>query len=324
MRLLTVELDRLRSRRAIVLVLVAAALLTALVAGATAWGSRPFSEAEIAAAQAQADRDAARPWVRAEIGKCESNPSRYGGPGVTAADCAEMITPTAENYLWRPTLDLAREQDGSGVVVALLLAALMVVVGTTFAGADWASGSMSNQLLFEPRRGRVWAAKGAATTLAAALAAVVLLAGFWTALSLVADSRGIDTGAAAQESIRAMTGRAAVLAGAGALGGYALTMLLRHTVGTLGLLFAYVAGGEAVIALLPVEGIGRWSLSNNLVAWVGDGHTYWDPSLSCPGGGFDCDQQALLTLGQSAVYLGPLLALVVLASVWSFRRRDVG
>ena len=40
--------------------------------------------------------------------------------------------------------------------------ASLLLVGATFAGADWNSGSMSNQLLFEPRRLRVWAAKAGA------------------------------------------------------------------------------------------------------------------------------------------------------------------
>ena len=48
--------------------------------------------------------------------------------------------------------------SGLAVVVSHLL---LVLVGTTFVGHDWNSGSMSNQLLFEPRRLRVWAAKGA-------------------------------------------------------------------------------------------------------------------------------------------------------------------
>ena len=38
----------------------------------------------------------------------------------------------------------------------------MLLLGTTFAGHDWNTGSMSNQLLFEPRRERVWLAKALA------------------------------------------------------------------------------------------------------------------------------------------------------------------
>lgn len=323
MRLLRVELDRFRSRRAVVLIVVAAALLAALIAGTTAWNTRPFSDAERADAQAQADRDAGQPWVKQEIRRCEKQPQRYGGPGTTAADCTAMITPSAENYLWRSPLSLEQEVDNSGPAIAVLVAALMVVAGTTFAGADWASGSMSNQLLFEPRRSRVWLAKGGAIFLGAAVAAAVIMAAFWTALYLVAQSRDIVTGATVQESIRALTGRAALLAGFGALGGYALTMLLRHTVGTLGLLFAYVAGGETLIALLPIEGIGRWSLGNNVLAWLNDGYEYWDNSLSCPGGGYECEKTVVLSLHEAAAYLGPLLLVALLASVWMFRRRDI-
>ena len=46
MRLLRVELGRFRSRRAIVLILVAAALLTVLITAAEIWNSRPVTAEE--------------------------------------------------------------------------------------------------------------------------------------------------------------------------------------------------------------------------------------------------------------------------------------
>ena len=55
----------------------------------------------------------------------------------------------------------------------------MIIVGTTFAGADWSSGSMSNQLLFEPRRPKVWLAKGAAVLVGTLVASAVILTAFW-------------------------------------------------------------------------------------------------------------------------------------------------
>lgn len=325
MRLLGVEIDRFRTRRAIVLMLVAASLLTAFIAGTTLWNTRPISDADRAAAEQTAAQEAQQPWVQEELARCVERPRQYGGPQMTAEQCEAMILPSAENYLWRQTLSLGEEQRGSGVALAMFLAAIMVVAGTTFAGADWASGSMSNQLLFEPRRTRVWLAKAGALVLAATVTSAVLLAVFWTSLYLVAQSRGIDTGATVQESIRWMSARAALLAGVGALGGYALTMLLRHTVGALGLLFAYVAAGEAIVASLPVEGIGRWSLANNLMGWLSDGYEYWDSSLPCGagGGGYDCQQTAVLSLSESVGYLGPLLMLVLVVSAYSFRRRDI-
>jgi hypothetical protein len=46
--------------------------------------------------------------------------------------------PRAEWFMDTRTLDLAQEKDTSGAAVVVLVTALMVVVGTTFAGADWA------------------------------------------------------------------------------------------------------------------------------------------------------------------------------------------
>jgi ABC-2 type transport system permease protein len=182
---------------------------------------------------------------------------------------------------------------------------------------------MSNQLIFEPRRIRVWLAKAGALFVGTLVAAAVIIAGFWVALYVVAELRDISTGATVQENIRAMAGRGALMAAFGGLGGYALSMLLRHTVGTLAVLFAYAVGGEALTASLPIAGVGRWGLSNNVFAWLRDGYSYWDESLTCARGGFDCDKNVLMTLGEGSTYLGGLLLVVVVLSVVFFRRRDV-
>mgnify|MGYP006175879797 CR=1 FL=1 len=60
MRLLGVELTRFRSRRAIVLMLVGAALITAFIAGSTLWDTRPVSDADRAAAEKMAAHEAGR------------------------------------------------------------------------------------------------------------------------------------------------------------------------------------------------------------------------------------------------------------------------
>jgi hypothetical protein len=182
---------------------------------------------------------------------------------------------------------------------------------------------MSNQLLFEPRRLRVWSAKALAVLLACALASAVLMAGFWLALYLVADARGLATGATVQEQVRWLTSRGVALAALGGLGGYALTMLLRHTVATLALLFAYAAGGEALLALAPVERSERFSLTNNVFAWVRDGVRVFDESIVCRPGQSGCDQRFTISLLHGATYLGALLLVTLVVSALLFRRRDV-
>lgn len=323
MRLLFVELTRFRSRRAIALMLLAAALLTGLIATTTLWESRPVSAQDIENAQAQAEREMQQPYVQREIKRCERNPERYSGPGATAEGCVDMMSPQPEWFLDRQPLALAQERRDSGVGVLMIVAALMTIIGTTFAGADWASGSMSNQVLFEPRRTKVWLAKAAAAFLGTLVAAGVIVAAFWVALYVTAEMRGIHTGATVQEQIRWMAGRGVLLAAFGALGGYALTMLVRHTVGTLAAMFAYSVGGEALTASLPIEGAGRWSLSNNVFAWLYDGYEYYDGSITCSPASDICDQMATMTQAQGATYLGVLLLVVLGLSAFSFWRRDI-
>lgn len=323
MRLVRVELSRCFSRRAVALLLVAAALLTALVAGTTIWNTRPVSERDLAAAQAQVDEQVRQPGFEQELANCREDPEQYLGPDADGADCAASLTPRAEDYLARSSLSLDEQREDGGLAVTILVTALMIIVGATFAGADWTTGSMSNQLLFEPRRSRVWLAKALAVALACGTVAAVLLAAFWGSLYLVAESRGIATGAAVREPVGWLAARGTVLAGLAGLGGYALSMLLRSTVATLALLFAYVAGGEALLALAPVERSGSWSLSNNVFAWLRNGISVFDESIVCGPQQALCDQSYTVTLAHASAYLGTLLLAALLASALLFRRRDV-
>lgn len=322
MRLVLVELSRFRSRRAIVLILLAAALFAAFLAATTVWGTRPVSDSDRAAAQVQVDRETSRPSFQRELNRCHEHPRRYIGTNNPAL-CDRDMTPRVEWFIDRQPLSLANVKGDTGVAVLLVTAALMIIIGTTFAGADWSSGSISNQLLFEPRRGKVRLAKAVAVFVGTLVAAAVIAAAFWAVIYLVAESRGIPTGASVQADIRSMVGRGVLLAGFGAFGGFALTMLLRHTVGTLALMFAYAVGGEALTSSLPIAGVGRWSLGNNVFAWLNNGYRYYDDSLPCPRVSGSCNQMARLALSHGVLYLGVLVLVVVLLSVVFFRRRDV-
>ena len=298
-------------------------MLTAVIAATTVWGTRPVSAEDRAEAEAMARAEADQPYIQEQIEECEKDPAGWNGPGATAEDCAESLSPQAEWFLNRSELSLEQEKDDSGVGILVISSALMIIVGTTFAGADWASGSMSNQLLFEPRRGRVWLAKAGAVFLGALVVVAVVVAAFWATLFLVAQGRDLATSAGMREEIAWTAARGTLLAAVAALGGYALTMLLRHTVGSLAVLFAYAVGGEILIASLPFEGVRRWSLGTNVFAWIQDGYKYYDPSIVCSPTEEMCDQSAMLSLADAAPYLGALLALVMVLSVVLFRRRDV-
>ena len=322
MRQLRVEFARFRSRRAVVLLVLLGALLAAGLAGQIAWDTRPATRAEVATAQAQASLEAESDEVVATISDCEKDPSVYLPPGSTRADCTKLLAPTADSMLERSPIDLAKVLQGHGTKLAVLLLGLLVIAGATYAGADWSTDSISNQLLFSPRRGRVWSAKAIAVVLGSLIASAVILGLFWAGLAALADSRGVATSDHVLTQIGWHYLRAVGLCVAGALGGFALNVLFRSTVATLGLLFAYAAGGEIITSLLPVEGAARWSIGNNIFGWLKPGFRYFDPSVGCQPF-HDCN--ALKTLGHldAGLMLAVLLLLAVVFSVVSFARRDV-
>ena len=88
-----------------------------------------------------------------------------------------------------------------------------MLVGTTFAGHDWNTGSMSNQLLFEPRRLRVWMAKGAAVLLTGLVVGAVVLALFWGGAALLASSRDITAAPGTWDDIWATQARGVLAIG---------------------------------------------------------------------------------------------------------------
>jgi ABC-2 type transport system permease protein len=322
-RLLLVELDRFRSRRAIVLMLLAAALLTGLLAGTAIWDTRPVSDADRAAAVASANAAAQDPELIRDIADCRENPTDFFGPDTTSSECDRYLTPRPQDYLPRNELHLGAVLENRGLVAVALVSALLVISGATFAGGDWATGSMSTQLLFRPRRTMVWAIKAAAVLIAALVTSAVFIAGFWAALVLTVNSRDIPVPDAVMTEIGWMTFRGVGLAAAGAVGAYALTMLFRSTVGTLSALFVYAVGGEALLLALPLERASQWSLANNVVAWINDGKRVFDADVTCAPGLDACEQSYVLGLPHAAAYLGVLLALALVASWLAFRRSDV-
>ncbi len=323
MKLLLVELDRFRSRRAIVLLVLAAALLTGLLAGTAIWDTRPVSDADRAAAVASANAAAQDPELMRDIADCRENPTDFFGPDTTADECDRYLTPRPQDYLPRNELHLGAVLENRGLVAVALVSAFLLVGGATFAGGDWATGSTSTQLLFRPRRAQVWLTKAVAVALAALVASTVLILGFWLSLILAVNSRGIGVPDPVMTEIGWMTARGVGLASAGAVGGYALTMLFRSTVGTMSALFVYAVGGEALLLALPLERASQWSLANNVVAWINDGKRVFDADVTCAPGLDACEQSYVLGLPHAAVYLGVLLAIALATSWLSFRRSDV-
>lgn len=317
-RLFRVELTRLRWRRAVILLLLAAVVVPAFIAFSVIWDTRPPSQAEL---------DQVRSSAAPEIARCERHPNRFGVP--KAELCEEQILGW---YTDNQPLRLGQQRHESGVAVAAVLTLLVMLAGTTFAGHDWNSGSISNQLLFEPRRGRVWAAKGLVVLLAAFVTSAVVSAAFWLTLWLVVRSRDLPVPDGVLVDCLELALRGSVFAAVAALGAFAMTMLFRSTVATLGILFAVVLAGSLFFAALGVS--ERWFPHKNVAAVVKNGtHYYVEVPERCfsdrerqreePPEGSECDQRRELSLADGSLYYGVLLLGAGSASVLSFRRRDV-
>jgi len=324
MRLLAVELNRFRSRRAIALLMLACAVLAVVLAGVTAWNTRPLSAADRADARAQAQLEGQRSEIQQQVTACRAAPRDFLGPSATAGECTEALVPGPEAYFPRDSLTLrsALSTDGLGLPLGLVVASLMVIAGCTFAGADWSSGSMTNQLIFVPRRTRVWLAKAAAVTLGAGAVALVAIGGFWLILGLIANGRGVDVSSTEVAHVAWHVLRATALAMGAALGAFALTMIFRHTVATLALLFVYSIGGEILVNLSPFDGAARWSLGNNAMGWLATQYRYFDASIDCAPGE-RCSSTQTMTHLESGTFLGALLVIALVVSLVWFNRRDV-
>jgi len=88
-------------------------------------------------------------------------------------------------------------------------------------------------------------------------------------------------------------------------------------------LFAYVVVGEALLLTLPFDRVSRFSLTQNVLAWVGDGKRVFDNDVTCAPGLGGCEKSYVLSMGPGAVYLAFLLVVTTVCSWAWFRRRDV-
>lgn len=306
MSLLLAELRRLLSRRAVALLLVAGLVLASLVTGAVVWEGRPISGSELAFGQEQYERD---------LAACEKNPRRYGGGG--GFECADAVMPP-EDYAYRQVLSPGGVLDDLRLTLTTLLGLVSLIIGTTFVGAEWVSGSMSNLLLFEPRRGRVWLAK-VLTVAVVVTAFATLVLGIALAGSLAAAISWSETSWGSTRSWYAAYSilRAIIVVVAIAVVGVAVTLALRSTIATVGLAFGYALVGEAMLRAVNREAVEPWLLSSHMFAFLsGELKLYGDSFGRRP-------EVTVLHLQTSALYLGTLMLVLLIVSWLTFRRRDI-
>jgi hypothetical protein len=311
-------------RRAVLVLLGLCVVLPVVIGIGLAYNTRPVSDADRRQAQAQVDAQLQEPVMRRELRKCLERPSRYGAdPRDPGGTCPASMGLSVDNFLYRPQLSIPEERRASGLAVITVLGGLVMLIGTTFAGHDWGTGSMGNQLLFQPRRPRVWVAKGVGVLLVGLVTSAVVLAAYWGSLWGLAEHRGLQATSHQWALVVGTAERATLLIALAGVAAYALTMLFRSTVGTLGLMFGVTVGGSVLLAAVLGDGATRWMLTTNVSAVINDGVRYYDGSEVCRPNGECTGGFAHVSLAGGATYLGVLLVIAVALSLWSFRRRDV-
>ena len=329
MRLLAVEVRRLRARSLLLaLVLVAVGVIGLVVAAA--WSSaRPLTAEQLEEAQRQY-QFALEDWEEngeqmiADCREQEEREEEISGQDVDFG-CDAMTAPQEEWFIPQST-ELAETFPMLLSGTAMLVVLVALLLGTTSTAAEMSSGSMSTWLTFVPQRLRVLFSKIGAAVVVAVPVAVVLLAVLVAGLYVVHAMQGAlgdldgDVWADVAWTCLRVTVLSAVIAGVGA----ALGVLLRHTAAVIGAVVGWVLVVESILAGL-VPTLSPFLVRTGVAGVVGNGTAYYVTDCEVTSQGTMCEStEVLVTFGQSALLIGVVTALVVGVTALVFRRRDVG
>jgi hypothetical protein len=329
------ETRRLAKRRFTRWLVIGSLAVLAAVAVGMAFTNQKVGPDQVAAAQAEAERNyqenvryAEQDRKRCEAAKGTAEAANY------PADCSQMYTPSREDYQYQWYMPASFEfRDEFKYMVftfAAILALMAFVVGASYVGAEWSSGGMMNLLLWVPRRLKVLGTKLA--VLLTGLTVLTVVAGaVWTgAFVLIGQTRGsmdgMTSGAWQSYGLTGLRALAVVLT-AGAVG-FAVASIGRHTALALGaavgviVLFQFglytvleLAGVKfADVVLLPAWGIAWMDQRLKLEDW--DACNFSSTS--------GCQPDTLtLTWPMAGAGMAALVILVVGIAMWTMRSRDI-
>lgn len=319
-RLLRAEANRLFSRRFTNIALVAVALCLALFQVAAATALRPPSAAAVA--ERRADYEQERRTFEAEqerlIQECVDQ-------GETPEACASYFPPPEEADFGLAPAAFAEIGVVSVQLAVYLTAMALFLVAATFIAAEFTSGALANWLTFVPRRGAVYASK---------LVVVALLA-----VGVTAVATGLSLGVTALLAtifggeltglgrLAAQGGRGLLVGLIFAVVGFTVGVLTRHTAAAIGVLLGYlfVWFARNILAnfLTWPSRLPPWTPEGNLAAILNQGTTYQVLTGSMMSEEGPDYVQRTISLSHGLTYWAILLALLVVASLLIFRRRDV-
>lgn len=212
------------------------------------------------------------------------------------------------------------------VETGLLVLFLALIGGSTASAGEVGHRTLGTWLTFEPRRDRVFFSKVLASGLAGLVMAAVFIAVLLAGIPTIYRIRGVDDALSVADwgDVGWMAARLALLALVLGMVGAAAGLLLQHTGAVLGVAIGYLMVVESMVNGL-FTGLIKYLLSNNIFAWLRDGHeafTYvCTPSAE---GGEMCQQKAIpISLEHGALVIAVVALVVILVSWLLFRRRDI-
>ena len=326
-RLTTVELRRLTARRLTVIGVLGVLAITALLLFATWTDARPSSAEEQRVAQAQFE-SAHKDWVEHAAEnrtRCEAEWQKLPDPKPTLEEMCSYPEPTIDDF-GKPRVVFAERTPDLLLGTSYLLVFAAFLIGASFVGAEFSTGSIGNWLTFEPRRLRVYGSKLLAAAIGFVPVAAVVLAIVLFGVYLIVDQLGDTSGTTAKVwgDLTATGGRAVLLIAVGAALGGVVGLLLRHTAAAIGVAMGYLVLIEGVFAGF-LNSAQPWLVKLNFDAFVRHDTTYYLEQCSTgDDGGYMCTSiEKTLSFEHGAWYLGILAVVLVLIGGAVFYRRDV-
>lgn len=297
--LLKAEFRRIRARRLTLVVVILAVAFPLLTAALQFNSLRPLSAEEMAVAQQE---------YQLALDDWEANAEEYCGSDV---ECRSVETPQLEWFTGRLTSDGALEAGAENAVMYAMM--LTVLLCASLVGAEFATGSMSNQLTFTPNRTKVFLSKWVANlAISAAVSAIVvatMTGGIYATIALA----GAETPTSVEPLLMLL--RAASYGIIGGLLGTIIGFITRNTAATLGVFLGYtVLSGTVQYGLYLIN-------QPLLVAYLPDYH--FRPLLT--GRTVDSivsQNDLVITWAHSSFYWVVFLGLASAFALWLFRRRD--
>ena len=312
--LIKAETSRLLARRVLWVGLLAALAGCAIMLIGNYWSISPPPEQEVAQLRSAFD-DYLADWKRDPASVCHPEDQ-----------ACHTTKPTFETWAGTFRQGFGESMSSLASSAATISFLVMLIISASLLGAEFATGSISNQLSFVPNRTKVYTAKGLVTSVAGVLVSALLLAicltvGWLSYLGVHGAEKAVGAEAAFQGAARGLS-----LGLFGALLGFTLTALLTRTAAVIGIVLGYTffqGMTYLFVHLFNAPWLHRVAPETNLQAIVNGrtvAHYLPDPTPDSP---YPAPVEIVITAGDGLIYWGALSAMLIALSWYVFGRRSL-